>query len=167
MRVVEFLNEGQGFGFVLSGEDGSQLRGKSGVVRSLLERCAEEGFGFGKLVGGDEDVGEAGVGGGGFGVCCEDAAVGGLGGFGVAGLLSEAGGQECVVRRFGRELEGFQQVVGGFVGSAARSIWARARQARALARGPTSPASRLVARASSGRASSNLFWRARRRPRET
>ena len=67
MSVVQLLNEGQGFSLVLCGKDGGELRGEGRVVRGLLEGCAKEGFGLRKLVGGDKDVGEAGVCGGGFG----------------------------------------------------------------------------------------------------
>jgi len=114
--VVEFLDEGQGFRLVLCGEDRGQLRSEGGVIRGLLECGAEEGFGFRELIGGDEDVGEAGVGGSGFGIGGENAAVGGLGGFVVAGLLRQFGGEKGVVWGFGRELEGLEEVVGGLGG---------------------------------------------------
>jgi hypothetical protein len=82
----------------------------------LLEGGAEKGFGLRKLVGSDEDVGESGVGGGGFGIGCEDAAIGGLGGFVVARLLGKVGGEQGIVGGFGGELEGLEEVVGGLGG---------------------------------------------------
>ena len=90
------------------------MGGEGRFVGELLEGGAEEGFRLRKLLAGDEDVGDAGVGGGGFGVDCEDAAVGFFGGFGFASLIGEGGGEERVVRGLRRELEGFEEVVGGF-----------------------------------------------------
>ena len=46
----------------------------------------------------------------------EDAAVSGLCGLGVAGLLGKLGGEEGIVGSLGRELEGFEEIAGGLSG---------------------------------------------------
>ena len=80
MRVVELLQERQGFGLVLGGEHSGQLRGERGIVGSSCERGAEEGFGIGILLAHDEKMRKAGVGRDGIGIFGENAAIGGFGG---------------------------------------------------------------------------------------
>jgi hypothetical protein len=159
MGVVELLDKGQGFRFVLRGEYGGQLSGEGRVVGRRGEGGAEEAFRLGILLFGDEQVGESGIGGGGLGVVDQGAAKGGFRGGGLAGRSFDAS-----------------------VGSpppllSAWSIRARARQARAFRAGPASPGSSVVAVAISLRASVSLAvlsaalgwalaWRASSRPRE-
>ena len=114
--VVELLDQRQGFSLVLCGEDGGELGGEGGVVGGLLEGGAEEGFRFGILLFSDEQMGEAGVGRGGFGVLGKDAAIGGFGGGGFTGLVGEVGGEDGIVGGFRGELEGLKQVAGGLGG---------------------------------------------------
>src|SRR5208337_4936384 len=105
--VVELLNEREGLGLILSGQHGGQLRGEGRVGGGFRKSSAKEGFGFGILLARDQDVGQAGVGGGGIGVTGQDAPVGLLGSVVLAGLVGEIGGKKRICRSFGGELEGF------------------------------------------------------------
>jgi hypothetical protein len=60
MLIVQLLDEGQGFGFVLPDQDGGELGGESGIVGRFGECVAEERFGFGEFLVSDEQVDEIG-----------------------------------------------------------------------------------------------------------
>ena len=76
---VEFLEQGKGLGLVLRGQHGGQLGVEGRVVGRFFEGGAEKCFGLGILLSRDEQVGQAGIGGGGVWIFGEQAAVGGLG----------------------------------------------------------------------------------------
>ena len=110
---MELLEQGDGFGFVFSDEDGGELGGERDVAGMFGERGPEQGFGVGVFFLLDERVGEAADGLYGIGVSGEQAAIGGFGAGGVSAGFGEAGGQERVLWGFGRQLEGVEQVAGG------------------------------------------------------
>jgi len=83
------------------------LRGEGWIAGGLRKGSAEEGFGFGVLFARDQDVSQAGVGGGGIVVTGQDAAVGLLGGVVLSGLFGQISSKKRISRSFGGELEGF------------------------------------------------------------
>jgi hypothetical protein len=122
MRSVELLKQWQGVSIVLSGKYGGKLRVEDGIVRFLPKGVANEFFSVGILFASDENVGEAGVGGNGFGVCGQDATVGRFGGVEIAGVGGEIGCEKSVVQCFGRELESFKKFIRGDIG-VSLTIW--------------------------------------------
>ena len=111
--VMELLEERESLGLVLIGEHGGKLRGERGIVGVFGERGAQKGLGLGILLAQDKQMGQAGAGGDGLWIFVQDAAIGGCGGFVLAGFFGELGGKQGVGGRLGRELESFEQVVGG------------------------------------------------------
>ena len=84
----------------MRGKHGGELRVQSGVVGLLLKRRADELLRFGKLFALDENVGEAGVGGDGFRIFGEYAAIGGLSRIVLTRSLGKIGGEQGVARWF-------------------------------------------------------------------
>ena len=118
MGGVELLQKRQGFGVVLSGQHSGELGVQGRIFGLLLERCADQFLGFGVLLAFDEDVGEAGVGGYGFRIARENAAIGGFGSFVIAGVFGEIGGEKRVVGGFGGDLQRFKEFIGSDTGVA-------------------------------------------------
>ena len=80
MRRVELLQQREGLGFVLRGEDGGELGSECRVVRGLGEGGSEESFSFGILLLLHQQMGKPGICLKRSGVVCKITAVGGFGG---------------------------------------------------------------------------------------